>query len=329
MLLCTAKARCSDSDSSQAARLASDASTELRCGWEPVDGFVQSDSSIWPDWRIRQALDVVGFSLLDHLEVRKARYVFSAVRKSTGQRAVIKILLSNSRGESRSAAARFRREARLHSALSHPKLSKAFAYGTIEGLHYIALDWAPGVDLKKRVLGSGPLPVREAVHCIREAAVALSYLHDRRIVHRDIKPANLILSETGDVKLIDLGLARTLRPVNTSLTLISQDALLGTPDFIAPEQAIDCTSVDARSDLYALGGTLYFLLTGRPPFRAQSIVGQLQAHRSLEPEPLEQICPHTPPAVARLCHRLLAKLPEQRPASATNLLRELERAGGM
>src|SRR5262249_25951071 len=157
----------------------------------------------------------------------------------------------------------------------------------------------------------GPLPVAEACDYARQAALGLQHAHEKGLVHRDIKPANLLLSRDGVVKLLDLGLARLGEGAGQGqLTQLGQ--VMGTPDYLAPEQALDARKVDIRADLYALGGTLFFLLAGRPPYQADAIAEVLLKHQVDEPPSLCRARPDVPARLETLVRKLLAKRPEQR-----------------
>src|SRR4029077_10356345 len=151
--------------------------------------------------------------------------------------------------------------------LDHPNVVVCFDAAQESGRHFLVMEFAEGTDLARLVKRDGPLPVAQAGECVRQAALGLQHAHERGLVHRDVKPSNLLLSADGKaVKVLDLGLAR-LRGEGESLEpLTGAGALLGTLDFLAPEQAADARSVDGRADLYSLGVPLYFLLTGRVPF---------------------------------------------------------------
>src|SRR5262249_52459774 len=163
----------------------------------------------------------------------------------------------------------------------------------------------------KLVQRQGPLPVAQACDFLRQAALGLQHACERGLVHRDIKPANLLVTRQGPaavVKLLDLGLARVAWSAaeEGSMSLTGAGEVMGTPDFISPEQAEESHSVDVRADLYSLGCTFYFLLTGQVPFPGGSLMNKLQRHRFREPAPVEQVRPEVPPAVAAVVRRLMA-----------------------
>jgi serine/threonine-protein kinase len=167
------------------------------------------------------------------------------------------------------AHARFLREARAAARLSHPNIVRVYDAGESGGTLFLAMEYLPGIDLARLVQAAGPLPPGEACDYLRQAALGLQHAHERGLVHRDVKPANLLLAEEqGTIKILDMGLAR-LRPAEEEQSasgLTESGTLMGTLDYMAPEQAMDPHGVDIRADLYSLGCTLYFLLTGRPPF---------------------------------------------------------------
>jgi hypothetical protein len=209
----------------------------------------------------------------------------------------------------------------------HPNLVVAMHASTHEGRLYLVMEYVPGKDLRKLVRQGGPLAVEKACAYIRQAAVGLDHAHRQGVVHRDIKPSNLLLSLDGTVKILDLGLARLLVPeprADDARTV--PGILVGTPMYMSPEQAEDAAGADARSDLYSLGCTFYYLLTGRAPFPRPLATDKVGAHAAEPPEPVEQVRPPVPPKVAAVVHKLLAKRPEDRFASAQALVEGLDAA---
>jgi serine/threonine-protein kinase len=215
------------------------------------------------------------------------------------------------------------------------------------------MEFIDGIDLSKLVKQQGPLPVAQACDYIYQAALGLQHAHQQGLVHRDIKPSNLILTAPGRrnsalrqntppaaasqkpvsvVKILDLGLAR-LNPAaggEAATGLTASNTLVGTPDFISPEQAMNAKNVDGRADIYSLGCTLYYLLTGRPPFVGESMTEKLLKHHLEEPAAVEGLRPDVPPALAVLLRKMMAKKPQDRFATPAELAQALElfAAGG-
>ena len=165
------------------------------------------------------------------------------------------------------------------------------------------------------VKAKGPLPVAHACNFVYQAALGLQHAHEEGLVHRDIKPGNLMLSHKGDkalIKVLDFGLAKATReePIDRGLT--GEGQMLGTPDCIAPEQIRDAASADIRADIYSLGCTLYFLLTGHPPFQTVKLWDLYQAHFSMDADPLNFVRPEIPAELSALVAKMMAKDPEQR-----------------
>jgi formylglycine-generating enzyme required for sulfatase activity len=184
------------------------------------------------------------------------------------------------------------------------------------------MEYVEGIDLRKLVKEQGPLPVAVACEYVRQAALGLQHAFEHGLVHRDVKPSNLLLQKTPPgqagagpvVKVLDLGLAR-LEPGgdgDSSSTLTESGAVMGTPDYLAPEQARRSHEVDVRADLYSLGCTLYFLLTGKVPFPGGTLAEKIAHHLMDEPEPVEQLRPEVPPGIAAVVRKLMAKKPDQR-----------------
>jgi serine/threonine protein kinase len=178
-----------------------------------------------------------------------------------------------------------------------------------------SMEYVEGLDLARRVKANGPLPVGDACHFVHQAALGLQHAHEQGLVHRDIKPGNLMLTWIGGratVKLLDFGLAKASRsqPVDDAITSVGQ--AIGTPDYMAPEQIRNAPNVDIRADIYSLGGTLYYLLTGSPPFRAQCLYEIYQGHLSREAEPLNRVRPDVPAELAAIVAKMMAKDPAAR-----------------
>ena len=240
--------------------------------------------------------------------------VYKARNWKLGRTVALKVVRAD-RLDSAVAVERFRREIRAAAQLAHPNVVHAYDAGEEGGAFYFAMEILAGADLARVVKERGPLPVDEVCDCVRQAALGLQHAHEHGLVHRDVKPSNLLRTPQGVVKVLDLGLARLNRRSDVgeeSGTLTLQGTLMGSLDYIAPEQARDSHTVDHRADLYSLGCTLYFLLAGRPPFPVGSMTEKLAGHLFEEPEPVEKVRPETPPAVAAVVRRLMAKNPEDR-----------------
>jgi serine/threonine-protein kinase len=227
----------------------------------------------------------------------------------------------------------FLREVRAVAQVVHPNIVTAFdADRSANGRYYLVLEYVNGPNLEQLVRDAGPLPVGQACAYVRQVALGLQHAHERGLVHRDIKPSNLLLQRNGDgptahgvVKISDFGLARLNEPEartgsSGNGTLVTkQNTVLGTPDYLSPEQARDLHRADGRSDLYSLGCTFYYLLTGQVLFPGGTALQKLLRHSTEEPEPLERLRPDVPPAVAGIVRRLLAKRPDDRFPSAAAL----------
>jgi WD40 repeat protein len=231
------------------------------------------------------------------------------------------------------AVERFRREAKAAARLNHPNIVTAHDADQAGGLHFLVLEFIEGTSLAAVVAARGPLGVAEACGYVRQAAAGLQHAFEHGMVHRDVKPANLMLTPDGRIKVLDFGLAHVIDSTEPDVPTASEttelapaagltraSTVLGTPDYMAPEQAADSRAVDVRTDVYALGCTLYFLLTGRPPFPEGSADAKLAFHRERTPPPLIGV----PPELAAVVARMLAKDPADRyqtPAEVAEALR--------
>jgi serine/threonine protein kinase len=246
---------------------------------------------------------IPGYEILEKLGeggmgvVYKARHV--ALDRIVALKVISRALLANP-----SALARFRREARAAARLSHANLVTVHDAGASGDDHFLVMEYVAGIDLAQCLAQRGALPPREACDYIRQAALGLEHAHERGLVHRDIKPSNLLVAPDGTVKLVDLGLA-LIRPGAADLaandTLTQEGGFMGTPDYVAPEQALDPHAADIRADIYSLGCTLYHLVTGRPPFPGGSFAQKLLRHQQEEPAPFK------PAAVLKIVRTMMAK----------------------
>jgi hypothetical protein len=205
---------------------------------------------------------------------------------------------------------RFLREIRVVAMLRHPNIVTAYHATRLGDSIIFAMEYVEGLDLFRMVKAKGPLPVGHACNFVCQAALGLQHAHEEGLVHRDIKPGNLMLSRKGDkatIKVLDFDLAKATREERIDVKLTSVGQALGTPDYIAPEQIIDAPSADVRADIYSLGGTLYHLLTGRPPFEADSLYDMFQAHMSRDADPVNFVRPEVPAELAALVAKMMAK----------------------
>ena len=210
---------------------------------------------------------------------------------------------------------RFLREVQSAAKLHHTNIVTAYSALRLgEGL-VLAMEYVDGLDLHRMVKTRGQLPVGHACSFIHQAALGLQHAHDRGMVHRDIKPANLILASEGKkavIKVLDFGLAKLTSEGQPDSGLTREGQMLGTPDYIAPEQIRDAQSADIRADIYSLGCTLYYLLTGGPPFRGEHLWDLYQAHLSMDAGPLNLVRPEVPVELAAVVAKMMAKEPRRR-----------------
>ncbi len=229
---------------------------------------------------------------------------------------------------------RFLREIQSAAKLQHKNIVTAYSAMRLgEGI-VLSMEYVEGEDLAKLVKSDGPLPVANACYFVYQAAMGLQHAHERGMVHRDIKPANLILAREGKkavVKVLDFGLAKVTSEGQVDGGLTREGQMLGTPDYISPEQIRDAQKADIRADIYSLGCTFYFLLTGHPPFRGASLYDLCQAHFSMDAAPLNLVRPEVPAELASLVAKMLAKEPGRRfqtPGEVAQALTRFFKTGG-
>jgi eukaryotic-like serine/threonine-protein kinase len=249
--------------------------------------------------------------------------VFVATESSLGRQVVIKVLPPELAASL--SADRFRREIQLAASLQHPHIVPLLAAGEAADLLFFTMPLVEGESLQARLARDGELPVGEATRVLRDVADALSYAHRHGVVHRDIKPGNVLLSD-GHALVTDFGVAKALDQSRRS-SLTSTGLALGTPTYMAPEQAAADPHTDHRADIYALGALGYELLSGRPPFTAPTAQAVVAAHLTQTPTPLAQLRLGVPPALAALVMRCLEKRPADRWQSAAEMLQAIEAVG--
>jgi serine/threonine protein kinase len=220
--------------------------------------------------------------------------------------------------------ARFRREMEMSKKVSHSNLTQTFDVGTSDGVYYIAMEYIAGRSLYRLVMTEGPLPVGRAAKLFAQAAAGLEHAHGIGLIHRDLKPSNILVTPRDQVKVLDLGLALIEGEEIEDRTVVGgKGYVVGSMDYIPPEQTEDAVAVDPRSDLYGLGCTMYFALTGQPPFPGGDAREKIRRHRSEVAAALQDMNPLIPADFASIVHPLLSKRPEDRPSSAAELRKQL------
>jgi serine/threonine protein kinase len=262
--------------------------------------------------------------------------VFKARHRPSGRVVALKIL-PPSFGRDREAVLRFQREFAVAARLSHPNVVAALHAAEDRGVQFLTMEYIEGYDLDDLVSTVGPLPIKLALHCAIQAAHGLEAAHAQGIVHRDVKPGNLILDHTETVRVLDLGLARVIEAANPfsqpargattqpyCFGLTQTGMYMGTVDYMAPEQADDAKQADHRADIYSLGCTLYFLLTGHPPFGGDTVLKRLVAHQERPAPSLHAARDDVPAALEAAYQTMMAKRPGNRPRSMTEVVALLE-----
>jgi WD40 repeat protein len=284
-----------------------------------VDTRLYPDQSETPAPPAALALPEVPPELIDHPRYRVLELVgfggmgavFKAEHKLMERVVALKVIRKGLTDRP-AAVERFRLEVKAAARLLHPNIVTAHDAEQAGGVHFLVMEFAEGTSLDRVLRDGGPVSLAWACRWARQAALGLQHAHERGMVHRDLKPANLLLTPDGQIKILDFGLARFASEREGGGPLTQDGAVVGTPDYMAPEQALNSRQADIRADLYSLGCTLYHLLAGRPPFPEGSALHKLMAHQNQTPPPLTRLRSDVPAGLERVVERLLAKDPGRR-----------------
>ncbi len=276
-------------------------------------------------------LSIGNYLILDQIGAGGMGQVYRARHQRMDRVVALKVLSPDSLS-SPDAVERFLREAKAAARVSHPNIVTAHDADEARGVHFLVMEYIDGLDLSTLVKRDGPLAIDEVLRAMIEAARGLEHAHQAGIVHRDIKPSNLLRDKSGTVKILDLGLARletgdavddaAETPKNDELTQAGQ--IMGTVDYMAPEQAIDTRTADARADIYSLGCTLFYLLTGKPPYGGETRVARLVAHHKLPIPSVRAARPEVSEELEQVVKRMLAKNPDARYQTMGDVINALE-----
>ena len=298
--------------------LTTDVSARIICDWLQHQQMVtewQSEKLLQGRYR---GFFLGPYRLLNRVARGGMSTIYAARHQGSGDIHALKVLPLSRTGDV-SFLARFQREAQITQRLRHPHIVNVWnVYSGTDGqnsVHFMSMELLHGRDLFELVNLEGPLPWRDAAEYIRQAATGLAYAHQEGLIHRDIKPGNLFLTVDSSVKILDLGLAQDFDS-EENLTREFNERVLGTADYLSPEQAKDCHTVDPRADIYSLGCTLYFLLTGQAPFTEGSLIQRLMAHQTRTPPQISQFRDDVPDDLTSLLIRMMAPDRNKRISSA-------------
>ena len=289
------------------------------------DGLItdfQAEQYLLGKWR---GFTIGKYKLLERVGVGGMGQVFLCEHMYMKRRVAIKVL-PPAKAEQPAALGRFYREARAAGSLEHPNIVRTHDIDQDGNLHFIVMEYVDGSNLLDMVKKFGPMDIRRACHYVRQIAVGLDFAFRSGIIHRDIKPGNVLIDRRGVAKILDMGLARFYKDQTDMLTVKYDDKIvLGTADYVAPEQVANSHTADVRADIYAMGASFYFLLAGHPAFPSGSVSQKLLWHRTKDPTPIRQIRPEVPEGLAVVLAKMLAKDPNARYQTPLEVAVELDR----
>lgn len=262
------------------------------------------------------------YKLLGHLGTGGMSSVYLAESKNTRKKRAIKVL-PKKKVSDKSYLDRFYREGKAAASLNHPNIVRVYDINNSGDTHYMVMEYVQGKDLYETVRDDGAMPIDEVVDSIYQSAEGLLHAHEKGMVHRDIKPANLLRTESNSIKILDLGLALFNTEGEESLTVLYNEKVMGTADYLSPEQAVNSHEVDHRADIYSLGCTLYFLVTGRPPFDKGTLAQRIAMHQSKEPDSILDSREDCPQSLVDICTKMMRKNPDDRFADCNEVMKTL------
>ncbi|MBC8351394.1 MAG: serine/threonine protein kinase [Planctomycetes bacterium] len=300
----------------------------------PTDTEVVADclvkDGLLTDWHCGKLFDrkykgffLGKYKLLGHIGTGGMSSVYLAEHMLMRRQRAIKVLPKSRIGDS-SYLERFHREAQATAALEHPNVVRAYDVDNAGDTHYLVMEFVKGEDLQNIVNDQGALSYEQAADYISQAALGLAYSHQEGLIHRDVKPANLLVDEEGVVKILDLGLALFAEDESASLTIQHNENVLGTADYLAPEQAINSHEVDGRADIYGLGCTFYFTLTGHAPFNEGTLAQRIARHQTQMPPDIRDDRPDCPRELVEICVKMIQKKADSRYQSCSEVVTDLE-----
>jgi serine/threonine protein kinase len=281
--------------------------------------YFQAEQFLQGKWK---RFSIGKYKVLEKLGSGGMGQVFLCEHKLMRRRVAVKVLPINKANDP-SSLERFYREARAVAALDHPNIVRAYDIDQDDNLHFLVMEYVDGSSLQDMIKKAGPMDPTRACHYMYWSAIGLQHAHANGLYHRDIKPGNILVDRTGVVKILDLGLARFFNDDQDLLTKKYDESVLGTADYLAPEQAVDSHTVDGRADIYSLGATFFFLLTGNPPFAEGTVAQKLLWHQTRNPKPIREVRPAVTPEMARVLEKMMAKKPEDRYATPAQLAEAL------
>ncbi len=259
------------------------------------------------------------YKLLGHLGTGGMSSVYLAESKNTHQKRAIKVL-PKKKVSDKSYLDRFYREGKAAASLNHPNIVRIYDINNSGDTHYMVMEYVQGADLHDTVRDHGPMSFEDVTEAMIQSAEGLLHAHEKKMVHRDVKPANLLRTEDGVIKILDLGLALFNSEGEESLTVLYNEKVMGTADYLSPEQAVNSHEVDHRADIYSLGCTLYYLLTGRPPYNNGTLAQRIAMHQSKEPDSILESREDCPQALIDICTMMMRKNPDDRFADCAEIM---------
>jgi serine/threonine protein kinase len=295
--------------------------TESLCAWLVQQGLLTKYQADHAAEGRGEGLLVGQYVVLDELGHGSVGRVYKARHRLMGRLSALKVFTSDDQDSENHK--RFLREIHATAQLDHPHLIKAYEAGEHLGAYYLAIEYVEGENLHTRVEKKGAMALPQALPCFIQAASGLGYAHSLGMVHRDVKPANIMLGNDGRVLVLDLGLVRFTSAYSSMSTSVD-GTVRGTAAFMAPEQAMSIRNADHRSDIYSLGSSLFYVLTGHTMFNEKAVMQQLIAHQKKPVPPLRQFLPAAPVELDQVFFRMVAKNPDDRFQSMFDVAQSLE-----